>query len=59
MLGNVSPRKAAKTKRGREKLVDWPKLPENALAQQEADSLMSGYDVRWMWNELGIGDLRR
>jgi hypothetical protein len=59
MLGNVSPRKAAKTKKGREKLVDWLKLLENTLAQQEADSLMSGYDVRWMWNELGIADLRR
>ncbi len=58
MLGNVSPRKAAKTKKGREKLVDWLKLLENSL-EQEPDSLMVGYDVRWMWDELGIADLRR
>jgi hypothetical protein len=59
MLGNVTPRKAAKTKKGREKLVGWLKLLENATARQKADSPMAGYDVSWMWGELGIADLRR
>lgn len=59
MLGNVSPRKAARTKKGREKLVGWLKLIENLNAQQEADSPMAGYDVSWMWDELGVADLRR
>lgn len=58
MLGDVSPRRAAKTKKGREKLVEWLKLLERSLAQ-DADSPMAGYDVRWMWDELGIADLRR
>jgi hypothetical protein len=59
MLGNVSPRKAAKTKKGREKLVGWLKLLENSTARQEAHSPMAGYDVSWMWDELGVADLRR
>lgn len=59
MLGNVTPRKAAKTKKGREKLVGWLKLLENYAAQQAPDSPIAAYDVRWMWEELGIADLRR
>lgn len=59
MLGNVSPREAAKTRKGREKLVDWLKLLENSTARQEAGSAMASYDMGWMWDELGIADLRR
>jgi len=59
MLGNVSPRKAAKTKKGREKLVGWLKLLENGAAREKADSTMARYDVSWMWEELGIADLRQ
>lgn len=58
MLGNVSPRKAAKTRKGREKLVDWLKLLENIKATQEG-SPMAAYDTRWLWEELGVADLRR
>ncbi len=59
MLGNVSPRKAAKTKKGREKLVDWLKLLENEAGRQDTHSPTAGYDVSWMWEELGVSDLRR
>jgi hypothetical protein len=59
MLGNVSPRKAARTRKGREKLVGWLKLIENSNARQEAHSPMADYDLSWMWEELGIADLRR
>jgi hypothetical protein len=59
MLGNVSPRKAAKTKKGREKLVGWLKLLENSNARQGANSPMASYDIGWMWHELGVADLRR
>ena len=58
MLGNVSPRTAAKTNKGREDLVGWLKLIENSVAREHEPS-MSGYDVRWMWEELGVADLRR
>ncbi|MBI2716162.1 MAG: hypothetical protein HYX37_17150 [Rhizobiales bacterium] len=59
MLGNVSPRKAARTKKGREKLVGWLKLIENSNVRQEADSPIASYDMSWMWDELGITDFRR
>jgi hypothetical protein len=59
MLGNVSPRKAAETKKGREKLVGWLKLLENSVARQGAHSPMAGYDVSWMWQELDVADLRQ
>lgn len=55
MLGNVSPRRAAKTAAGRRKLVDWLKFLENGVAKDTA----AGYDLRWMWDELGIAELRR
>jgi hypothetical protein len=55
----VSPRKAAETKKGREKLVGWLKFIENSTARQEANSSMAGYDMSWMWDELGVADLRR
>lgn len=59
MLGNVTPLKAAKTAKGREKLVAWLKLLENNVAKQNVDAPMANYDFRWMWEELGIADLRR
>jgi len=59
MLGNVSPRKAAKTKKGRERLTGWLKLIENSTARAEAHSAMTSYDMGWMWDELGVADLRR
>jgi len=59
MLEGVSPRRAAKTKKGREKLVVWLKLIENGNARQKADSPMARYDVSWMWEELGIPHLRQ
>jgi hypothetical protein len=59
MLGNVSPRKAAKTKKGRERLAGWLKLIENSTVRAEAHSAMASYDLSWMWDELGVADLRR
>jgi hypothetical protein len=58
-LGNVTPRRAAKTGKGRQKLVAWLKYLENGAARHEAGSPMAGYDLRWMWDELGVADLRR
>jgi hypothetical protein len=59
MLGNVTPRRAAKSARGREKLVTWLKLLENGVAKRSDGSPMAGYDVTWMWEELGVAGLRR
>jgi hypothetical protein len=59
MLGNITPRRAARSAKGREKLVAWLKLAENSAARPSGGSPMAGYDVTWMWEELGIANLRR
>lgn len=59
MLGNKTPRQAAKSAKGREKVAQWLKLLENGNAKQDDGSPMAGYDVSWMWQELGVADLRR
>lgn len=59
MLGNKTPRQAAKSAKGREKVAEWLKFLENGAAKQDDGSPMAGYDVSWMWQELGVADLRR
>ena len=58
-LGDVSPRESARTPEGRKRLVGWLKGLENANAQHEPGSAIASYDVSWMWEELGVSDLRR
>jgi hypothetical protein len=58
MLGNATPRRAARSQKGREKLVTWLKLLENGVAKQGDGSAMADYDVTWMWEELGVAGLR-
>jgi len=57
-LGNISPRKAARSKKGRDKLVAWLKLLENQSAKHEPDDPMASYDFTWMWEEIDVSDLR-
>ena len=59
LLGNVSPRQAVGTPRGREKVAAWLKMLENNGLRRPEDDPMAGYDFRWMWAELGIERLRR
>ena len=59
MLGNRTPFEAAKTAKGREKLVDWLKLLENHSAKQPTGHPMADYDFAWVWEKLGVSDLRR
>ncbi len=58
-LGDVSPRESARTIEGRERLASWLKGLENMNAQLEPGSAISSYDTRWIWEELGVLDLRR
>ncbi len=60
MLGNKTPRQAAKSDAGRKKLVEWLKYLENqtAIGSGPADP-MATYSFEWMWRELGIVDLRQ
>ena len=59
MLGNLTPRAAARTKSGRQKLAVWLKHLENRSRQPEATDPMATYDFAWLWRELKVEDLRR
>ncbi len=58
-LGNISPRRAAKSAKGREKLVAWLKLLENHTARHDPADPMASYDLSWIWRELDVADLRK
>lgn len=59
MLGNQTPLELAKSDAGREKVVEWLKEMENGTANLSADDANSGYDLTWLWQKLGVTDLRR
>jgi hypothetical protein len=59
MLGNMTPRRAAKSAKGREQLITWLKLLENSTARHDGGSPMTGYDITWIWQELGVATERR
>ena len=58
-LGGKSPRAAAKTPKGREKVAAWLKPLENHSAKRPAGDPIGEYDLGWMWQELGVEALRR
>jgi hypothetical protein len=59
-LDNKSPRAAAKTARGRVKIVDWLKMIENSTAASAVcNNEMANYSFDWLWAELGVAELRR
>jgi hypothetical protein len=58
-LGNMTPRKAVKTAKGRAKVVAWLKFLENRTTRTPASDPMASYDFSWLWRELGIADQRR
>lgn len=59
MLGNRIPRELAREKGGPDQLVAWLKFMENGAARTVAGSPADTYDLAWMWEELGIAELRR
>lgn len=60
MLGDATPRVAARTAAGRERLAGWLKYLENRSSNQpDPNDPMATYDFTWMWRELGIEQLRR
>ena len=60
MLGNKTPRQAAKTPAGRQKVAEWLKYIENQSANQPNPAdLMATYSFEWLWQELGVVDLRQ
>lgn len=60
MLGNKTPREAARSAAGRQKVAEWLKYLENHSARQaDPANPMATYSFEWMWRELGVLDLRR
>jgi len=60
MIGNISPRAAVKTAKGRQRVADWLKYLENRSASHvDPKDPMATYDFGWLWRELGIESLRR
>jgi hypothetical protein len=62
MLGDVSPRQAARSPAGRQKVVDWLKYIENrthTASRRDDGDPMAEYDFGWMWQELGVADRRQ
>lgn len=60
MLSNKTPRQAVKTPSGRRQVADWLKYLENQTARRpDSSDPMATYSFEWMWEELGIQDLRR
>jgi hypothetical protein len=58
-LGNLTPREAARTAKGRAKVVAWIKMLENHASHEDPASPMGSYDFAWLREELGVADLRR
>ena len=60
MLGNLTPRAAARSARGRRSLATWLKYLENRSSQSpDPDDPMATYDFTWLWRELRVEHLRR
>lgn len=57
-LDNKTPRQALRSKVGRRKVVEWLKMLENNEMRRARESGLEPYDATWMWEELGIADLR-
>lgn len=57
-LGNKTPRQCAKSKKGREKVIEWLKYLENNERRRASDQGQDPYDSSWMWDELKLGEHR-
>ena len=47
-------RQAARTRKGREKVIDWLKQLENTEYRRAAQQRHKPYNASWIWRELGI-----
>jgi hypothetical protein len=57
-LGNKTPRQCARSKKGRERVIEWLKDLENNELRRAAHQGQPPYDSRWMWDELKLGRYR-
>ena len=55
ILDNKTPRQCIRSKKGREKVIEWLKYLENNEMRRAADQGQEPYDSSWMWDELKLG----
>jgi hypothetical protein len=53
-LDNKTPRQCARSRKGRERVVEWLKHLENSELHRAASEGQAPYDSRWMWAELKL-----
>ena len=53
-LDNKTPRQCARTKTGRNKVIEWLKRLENNELHRAAQAGQEPYDTSWMWNDLQL-----
>jgi hypothetical protein len=58
-LDGKTPKQAARSKAGREKVARWLKCLENETARRSKADARPGYNFGWMWEALKIKDLRQ
>lgn len=58
-LDGQTPREAARSEAGREKVAGWLKHLENHEIRRARGQRQTPYDFGWMWEELGLGTYRR
>jgi len=59
MLGDISPRAASRSAKGREKIAVWLKHLENRSRHaDDRNAPMATYDFTWLWRELKVEHLR-
>lgn len=58
LLNGNSPRQSVRSAKGRIAVANWLKGLEQTTARMPADDPMRDYDFGWMWDKLGITDLR-
>jgi hypothetical protein len=57
-LGNISRFQAARTAKGREKMVGWLETLITLIPAPAGDPI-GDQDFTWMWRELGVVELRK
>ena len=57
-LDNKTPRQCARSKKGREKVIEWLKHLENNELRRAASQGQEPYNSRWMWAELKLDKYR-
>jgi len=57
-LGNKTPRQCARSKKDRERIIEWLKDLENNELRRAAREGQAPYDSRWLWDELKLGRYR-